>query len=62
VLHRGHLIGTVSALPTTGAEGFLILAGRRWKIIEINLDREEILVEPSRGGRALAIILWLIWA
>jgi len=51
VLHRGHLIGTVSALPTTGAEGFLILAGRRWKIIEINLDREEILVEPSRGGR-----------
>jgi ATP-dependent Lhr-like helicase len=51
VLHRGHLIGTVSALPTTGAEGFLILAGRRWKIIEINPDREEILVEPSRGGR-----------
>jgi len=51
VLHHGHLIGTVSALPTTGAEGFLILAGRRWKIIEINLDREEILVEPSRGGR-----------
>jgi len=51
VLHRGHLIGTVSALPTTGADGFLILAGRRWKIIEINLDREEILVEPSRGGR-----------
>lgn len=51
VLHRGHLIGTISALPTTGADGFLILAGRRWKIIEINLDREEILVEPSCGGR-----------
>ena len=41
----------VSALPTTGADGFLILAGRRWKIIEINPDREEILVEPSLGGR-----------
>jgi ATP-dependent Lhr-like helicase len=51
VLHRGHLIGTVSALPTTGADGFLILAGRRWKILEIELEREEILVEPSRGGR-----------
>ena len=51
VLHRGHLIGTVSALPTTGADGFLILAGRRWKIIEINPDGKEILVEPSRGGR-----------
>lgn len=51
VLHRSHLIGTVSALPTTGAEGFLILAGRRWKILEIDLDRKEILVEPSRGGR-----------
>jgi ATP-dependent Lhr-like helicase len=51
VLHRGHLIGTISSLPSTGADGFLILAGKRWKIIEINLDREEILVEPSRGGR-----------
>jgi ATP-dependent Lhr-like helicase len=51
VLHRGHLIGTVSALPTTGADGFLILAGRRWKIIEINPNGKEILVEPSRGGR-----------
>lgn len=51
VLHRGHLIGTISALPTTGADGFLILAGRRWKILEIDLEREEILVEPSRGGR-----------
>ena len=51
VLHRGQLIGTVSALPTTGADGFLILAGRRWKILEIDLEREEILVEPSRGGR-----------
>ncbi|OPZ86984.1 MAG: putative ATP-dependent helicase Lhr [bacterium ADurb.Bin429] len=51
VLHRGHLIGTVSALPTTGADGYLILAGRRWKILEIDLDREEVLVEPSRGGR-----------
>lgn len=51
VLHGGHLIGTVSALPTTGADGYLILAGRRWKILEIDLDHDEILVEPSRGGR-----------
>jgi len=29
----------------------LILAGRRWKILEIDLNRGEILVEPSRGGR-----------
>jgi ATP-dependent Lhr-like helicase len=48
---RGHPIGTVSALPTMGADGFLILAGRRWRIIEFNLGRKEILVEPSRGGR-----------
>ena len=51
VLNRGHLIGTVSALPTTGADGFLILAGRRWKVLDFNLDRKEIMVEPSRGGR-----------
>jgi len=51
VLHRGHLIGTISSLPSTGADGFLILAGKRWKIIETKPEHDEILVEPSRGGR-----------
>jgi ATP-dependent helicase Lhr and Lhr-like helicase len=51
VVCRGRTIGTVSVAPALGADGFLILAGRRWHVIEVNVDRKEILVEPSRGGR-----------
>lgn len=51
VSFNGHLIGTVSAPPGVGGDGFLILAGRRWKVIEIDRQRLEILVEPAKGGR-----------
>ena len=51
VVNRGHLIGTIIPLPTMEENGFLILAGRRWKILEINSENDEILVESSRGGR-----------
>jgi ATP-dependent Lhr-like helicase len=51
VYHKGHLIGTVSAPPGLGGDGFLILAGRRWRILEIDEKRSEIVVEPSKGGR-----------
>jgi ATP-dependent Lhr-like helicase len=51
VVHNGRTIGTVESFPGMGADGFLILAGRRWKIIEVDEDRKTILVQPSRGGR-----------
>jgi ATP-dependent helicase Lhr and Lhr-like helicase len=51
VYFKGHLIGTVSAPPGLGADGYLILAGRRWKVIEIDPEKREILVEPAKGGR-----------
>jgi len=51
VVCQGRTIGTITALPSLGAEGFIILAGRRWKVILVDADRGEILVEPSRGGR-----------
>ena len=51
VFFKGHLIGTVSAPPGLGGDGYLILAGRRWKVIEIDLEKLEILVEPAKGGR-----------
>lgn len=51
VIHKGHRIGSVTASPSIGADTYLILAGRRWKIIEIDTERKEILVEPSKGGR-----------
>jgi ATP-dependent Lhr-like helicase len=51
VVCHGRVIGTITALPGLGAEGFIILAGRRWKVIHLDAERSEILVEPSRGGR-----------
>ena len=51
VVCNGRAIGTIAQLPGLGADGFIILAGRRWKVVSIDLDRGEILVEPSRGGR-----------
>lgn len=51
VYHKSQLIGTVSAPPGLAGDGFLILAGRRWKVIEIDEKRMEIVVEPSKGGR-----------
>ncbi len=51
VIHKGKKIGSVSSVPDIETEGFLILAGRRWKIIQIDFKRGEILVEPSKGGK-----------
>ena len=52
VVHQGHSIGTIPASPSLMQNGFLILAGRRWKILEIDSKRLEISVEPSRAGQA----------
>jgi ATP-dependent Lhr-like helicase len=51
VICKGHRIGSVTASPAIGAESYLILAGQRWRILEVDIDRKEILVEPSKGGR-----------
>ena len=51
VTHAGHHIGNVGFVPEIEEEGYLILAGRRWKILDIDHDRKSILVEPSTGGR-----------
>jgi ATP-dependent helicase Lhr and Lhr-like helicase len=51
VNHESHHIGNVGFVPDLEEEGFLILTGRRWKIIDIDHDRKTILVKPSTGGR-----------
>jgi ATP-dependent Lhr-like helicase len=51
VVHAGRGIGSIAAVPDTAADQYVILGGRRWKVLEVNLARKEILVEPSRAGR-----------
>jgi ATP-dependent Lhr-like helicase len=51
VVYSGHAIGTVSAQSGLESDQYLILAGRRWKIIQVYLNNKEILVEPAAGGR-----------
>jgi len=47
----GHHIGSIAADPTFEPGGFLILAGRRWKIVDVDHERKVISVRPSPGGR-----------
>jgi len=51
VIHRGKKIGSVNDVPDIETESYLILAGKRWKILEIDFKRGNIIVEPSKGGR-----------
>ncbi len=51
VSHAGHHVGNISVSPEFKVDGFLILAGRRWKILDIDHDRKAISVQPSPGGR-----------
>ena len=54
VTHQGRHIGNVASAPDLAIDGYLILAGRRWKVLQVDQDRRVILVEPSSGGRAPA--------
>ena len=51
VTHRGRHIGNVGLPPLLEENPFIILAGRRWKVLDVDHDRRSILVEPSAGGR-----------
>ncbi|MDT8445814.1 MAG: DEAD/DEAH box helicase [bacterium] len=51
VVHQGRHIGSVSAQPGTGGDGYLILAGRRWKILEVREKEGIIMVLPAQSGK-----------
>ena len=51
VLHNGRTIGSVSAMSGLDADTYLVLAGRRWRILEVWEKDKEILVEPASGAR-----------
>jgi ATP-dependent helicase Lhr and Lhr-like helicase len=51
VIYNAKAIGTVAFNPSMVPGSFLILAGRRWKILDVDEQRNELLVEPSKGGK-----------
>jgi ATP-dependent Lhr-like helicase len=54
VVHKGRLIGTIEDLPggdPNEEDKYLILAGKRWKVLAVDTERLEIFVEPSKAGK-----------
>ncbi len=53
VLHKGRLIGTVDNLPGSSdskRQKSLILAGKRWKVLDVDHEKLEVYVDPSEVG------------
>ncbi len=50
VVHGADEIGTIHLPPAPGEH--LILAGRRWRVESIEVERREVVVTPARGMRA----------
>jgi len=51
VNHGGHHIGNIPFFPEFQVGTFLILAGRRWRILDVDHEGKAILVDTSPGGR-----------
>ena len=51
VSHGGHHVGNIAVSPEFKVDGFLILAGRRWRILDLDHERKAITVQPSPAGR-----------
>ncbi|MDR2180263.1 MAG: DEAD/DEAH box helicase [Synergistaceae bacterium] len=52
VVHRGRKVGSIFLALDMIPEGLILLAGRRWKIMLIDLEKNEMTVEPAKGGKA----------
>ncbi len=53
VIHNGRSIGKVSINAALNVGSFLVLAAKRWEIVEIYPEQKELLVEPARGRNLL---------
>lgn len=47
----GHKLGTVPVDNPMVPEQMLVFGGRRWRILNVDLERHVILVAPARGGK-----------
>jgi ATP-dependent Lhr-like helicase len=51
VISRGKKVGSIEIAPDLETRQFLILAGKRWEIKEVDYKKWKIFVEPSKGGK-----------
>ncbi len=51
VIFKGKVIGTILNDPGIVVENYLVLAGKRWKIIEIIKEKKEIIVKKAKGKK-----------
>jgi ATP-dependent Lhr-like helicase len=51
VLHAGEAIGSISASDPPPPGDHLLLAGRRWQVVGVDPNREEIAVVPAHGKK-----------
>jgi ATP-dependent Lhr-like helicase len=52
VVHQGRAVGSIFLALDMIPEGFILLAGKRWKIRAIDLEKDTIDVDPAEGGKA----------
>lgn len=52
VVHGGTPIGSLPAATVPNVDDHLLLAGRRWAIVQVDQDRRVILVRPAKGSKA----------
>ena len=50
IIHAGRTIGSLPVTQGIEDGQHIIFAGRRWQVISVDEDREQIIVKPSRGG------------
>ncbi|WP_344423113.1 DEAD/DEAH box helicase [Pseudonocardia ailaonensis] len=51
VLHGPRTLGTIAPGPGLHIDGLLLLGGRRWRIVALELGAKIVMVEPSSGAR-----------
>jgi len=51
VIFDGKSIGSVELTPDLRNRQFLILAGKRWEILEVDFNKAKMYVQPSKGGK-----------
>ncbi len=52
VMHQGQLIGRVDPQGSVAPGSYIVLAGRRWEVTDVDVSVGVVQVRPARAGRA----------